>query len=49
MLTREEWTKGPGTPPLVKGLVWFTEGSRTVEGTGAGSMSNLQTEGSASL
>ena len=36
MLTREEWTSGPGTPPAVKGLVWFTGGSRTAEGTGAG-------------
>jgi hypothetical protein len=36
MLTREEWTRGPGTPPAVKGLVWFTDGSRTAEGTGAG-------------
>jgi hypothetical protein len=36
MLPREEWTRGPGTPPMVKGLVWFTDGSRTVEGTGAG-------------
>jgi ribonuclease HI len=35
MLTGEEWTRGPGTPPAVKGLVWFTAGSRTVEGTGA--------------
>jgi hypothetical protein len=24
------------TNPVVKGLVWFTDGSRTVEGTGAG-------------
>ena len=32
MLTREGWTRGPGTP-AVKELVWFTEGSRTVEGT----------------
>jgi len=32
----EEWTRGPGTPPVVKGLVWFMDGSRTVEGTGAG-------------
>jgi len=23
-----------GSPPAVKGLVWFTDGSRTVEGTG---------------
>jgi len=37
MLTREEWTRGPGgAPPVVKGLVWFMDGSRTVEGTGAG-------------
>jgi hypothetical protein len=31
-LAREEWTRSPGTP-VVKGLVWFTNGSRTVEGT----------------
>jgi len=36
MLTREEWTRGPKTPPAVKGLVWFADGSRTAEGTGAG-------------
>ena len=36
MLTREEWTRGPGAPPVVKGLVWFTGGSRTKGGTGAG-------------
>jgi len=37
MLNREEWTRGPGnTPPAVKGLVSSTDGSRTVEGTGAG-------------
>jgi ribonuclease HI len=35
MLTRGEWTRRPGTPPVVKGLVWFTDGSRTEEGTGA--------------
>jgi hypothetical protein len=35
-LTREEWTGGPGTSPAVKGLVWFTDGSRTLEGSGAG-------------
>jgi len=35
MLTREEWTRSPGTPPVVKGLFWFTDGSRTEEGTGA--------------
>jgi hypothetical protein len=32
MLAREEWTRGPATPPIVKGLVWFTYG----EGTGVG-------------
>jgi len=36
MLTREEGTRGPATPPAVKGLIWFTNGSRSVEGTGAG-------------
>jgi hypothetical protein len=34
MLTREQWTRGTGTPSVVKGLVWFTDGSR-MEGTGA--------------
>jgi hypothetical protein len=36
MLTREEWTKGTGTPPMVKGLVWFTDGSKMNEGAGPG-------------
>jgi len=36
MLTREEWTRGAGTPHMVKGLIWFTDGSRTAEGTRAG-------------
>jgi hypothetical protein len=35
MLTKEEWTSGTGTPPAVKGLIWFKDGSRTAEGTGA--------------
>jgi len=35
-LTREELTRGPRTPLAVKGLVWFTDGSGTVEGTRAG-------------
>ena len=35
MLTREDLTKGTGTPPVVKGLVWFTDGSKMKEGTGA--------------
>ena len=34
MLAIEEWTRGPGTP-VVKGLIWFMDGSRTVEGTRA--------------
>jgi hypothetical protein len=36
VLTREERTRGPGTSPADKGLVWFTDGSRTAEGTGPG-------------
>jgi hypothetical protein len=36
MLAREDWAKCPGTPPMVKGLVWYIDGSRTAEGTGAG-------------
>jgi ribonuclease HI len=36
MLAREEWTRHPGTPPVVKVLVRFTDGSRTAEETGAG-------------
>jgi hypothetical protein len=36
MLTREEWTRGTGTHPVVKGFVWFTVGSRMREGTRAG-------------
>jgi hypothetical protein len=47
MLTREEWTRGPGTPPAVKGLVWMVPALQ--RGPGLGSMDNLQTEGSASL
>jgi len=33
-VTTEEWIKGPGTPPVV--LVWFADGSKIKEGTGAG-------------
>jgi ribonuclease HI len=36
MLATEEWTKGPGTSPAVKGLVWYTDGSSTAEESGAG-------------
>jgi len=35
MLPREEWTKRNGTPPVVKVLVWFTDGSKMKEETGA--------------
>jgi len=35
MLTREDWTKGSGAPPEAKGLIWYTEGSKMREGTGA--------------
>ena len=49
MLTRKEWTRGPGTLPTVKRFVWFTNGSRMKEGTGAESMGNLREEGSVSL
>ena len=34
-LTIEDWSRGPGTPPEVKRVVWFTDGSRTAEGTGS--------------
>jgi hypothetical protein len=36
MLTREDWTKGQGAPLEIKGLVWFTDGSKMKGGTGAG-------------
>ena len=36
MLTTEEWTRGTGTPPVVKGLMCFTNGSRIKEETRAG-------------
>jgi hypothetical protein len=36
MLTTEEWTKVPGSPPVVKGLVWYTDGSRKSRGAEAG-------------
>jgi hypothetical protein len=29
MLAREEWVTCPGTPPMVNGLVWDTDGSKT--------------------
>ena len=36
MLTREDWTGGLGSPPGIKGLIWYTDGFRMREGTGAG-------------
>jgi ribonuclease HI len=36
MLTREDWTKGTGAPPIIKGLIWFSDGSRMKGGTRAG-------------
>jgi hypothetical protein len=36
ILAIEEGTRGPGTPPVVKRLVWYTDWSSTAEGTGAG-------------
>jgi hypothetical protein len=27
LLSRKDWTIGMGTPPIVKGHVWFTDGS----------------------
>jgi hypothetical protein len=36
VLTREEWTRGPGTLSAVKGLFWYAEGSRMQRGNGAG-------------
>ena len=36
VLTVEDWTKGTGALPAVKGLIWFTDGSKMREGTRAG-------------
>jgi len=41
LLTREEWTKGTGAPPVVKELVWYTDGSKKREGLRLESMGNL--------
>jgi hypothetical protein len=46
VLTREDWTMGPGTPPIVKGDIWFTDGSQMGGGgLGPGSMGNPLGEG----
>jgi len=49
MLTREEWIRGSRAPPMVKGLIWYTDGSRTVEGTGVGVYGKSVNKGSPSL
>jgi hypothetical protein len=36
ILTTEECSRRPGTLSVVKGLVWFTDGSRMKEETGVG-------------
>jgi hypothetical protein len=36
MLTGKKWTRGPGTPPTVKGLIWYTDKSRMQRGIRAG-------------
>jgi hypothetical protein len=28
VLTREDWNKSTEIPPIIKGQVWFTDGSR---------------------
>jgi hypothetical protein len=47
-MTREEWITGTGTPPSVKGHVWFTDGSRMWGGTGARCLGSQREGGSVS-
>jgi hypothetical protein len=49
VLTMEDCTTGTGTPPIVKGHVWFTDGSRMQRGPGLGSMGILSEGGSVFL
>ena len=49
MFTRDEWIRRPGTPPAVKGLVCYTDGSRTRGEPEPESTGNLRKEGSVSL
>jgi len=49
MLTREEWTKGTGTPPLVKSSSGLQMGPRRRGGPGLESMGNLWEKDSVSL
>ena len=48
MPTREEWNRGPATPPEVRGLLWYADPERR-RGLVLGSMSNYWEEGSLSL
>jgi len=32
----KDWAKASGAPPPVKGLVWYTDGSKMRDGAGAG-------------
>jgi hypothetical protein len=48
ILTREEWTTGPGTP-VVQGFVRYTEGFRMKVGSGLASIGNLWEEGTVFL
>ena len=35
-MTTQKRTRGSATPLVTKGLAWFTDGSKMMEGTGAG-------------
>jgi hypothetical protein len=41
MLTSKDWTKGTRTPPVVKGLICITDGSKMQGGVGLGSKGKL--------
>jgi hypothetical protein len=50
ILTREDWTNGPWPPPVFKGLVWYTDGSRMQDGRiAAGLYGQSEVEGSVFL
>jgi hypothetical protein len=46
LLAWEDWTTGIGTHPIVKGYVWFTDGSQMERVPGPGSIGNLTKESS---
>ena len=48
MLNREEWNRGPGTPPEVQVLLWYTDPERQ-RALVLGSMGSHWEEGSISL